>query len=547
MGNERSTNRKGGETKEPGKKQAPQSEEKGATPNAALTNPAAALNQGGPGAGGNMAATMQNAGGNQQVNAATKGAPGASKGQAPKGGPQGAAPGPQSAGPQSAGPQSAGPGGDKGKGAKGGTQGGPQAGPQGGQQAAPRAVPNGPLKVAGAIALMEQALADATSQQLPSAMAAIERLCSWIVPLHEEGRYFALYGTDSADQRMRVGSAKNWLETIRSEGGRQKGAWRKAKTALDNARPELEVLNREQPRPKKEGPKPASNAAQPSTAGAGGGADKGKKSEAPAAAGGKVADSGEAKRASDPKEALRLLQGGEVLIGQAAVAARSSGQTMDSVKAAWRIADAFQVRIQFRKTNKWAADMIKAGNSPKPEALKMKTINQLDVDLGVGITDAQRGLVGFFAVTALPPNASEALKQRAKQRNNEFSKYADAIKQLQAEGFVEVRGNLVYDVRPNSAGKGKAFTGDNDVFLILDAMGQKVDKGLGDAVLTALKDPPICAQHGAHMDWRSPDKGAMRTKEKMIDAHRETRKDGKKGEPLVEFGPGRQSRLVFAE
>lgn len=229
--------------------------------------------------------------------------------------------------------------------------------------------------------------------------------------------------------------------------------------------------------------------------------------------------------------------------------AKAAGQTKDAAQAVLDVAERHQVRIRFRKTNKYAAALIEAGHSPKPAALKMKTINELDVHLGV--PPDKLGQVGYFKPEGLPanigalekadPDLVQRIRDRFVDRRAEFNKYASDVATLEAEGTIAVRDGVVVDMRAGSGGKGKAFTGDNDVFDIVGADGAPLDAARKRTVMAELEKEPISAQHGAHMDWNTANADEAGMKQKIIDQHRAG------GEALVEFGPGRSVGEVYAQ
>jgi hypothetical protein len=172
-----------------------------------------------------------------------------------------------------------------------------------------------------------------------------------------------------------------------------------------------------------------------------------------------------------------------------------------------KVAKEKDVEILLRPGNEESLKWIAEGHPPKPEGIKFKTISAEDVRLGA--SPENKGLVGCFEpdhkkLEALKKTMSEQdfakLEDRFRQREKEFEQYQKYKKKQDWSQKYFVRDGLVY---PND-GKGMAFTGDVDVYEILDASTHKPLRGAPyDEVVGALtSDPDTRVLHGAHRAWR---------------------------------------------
>jgi hypothetical protein len=175
----------------------------------------------------------------------------------------------------------------------------------------------------------------------------------------------------------------------------------------------------------------------------------------------------------------------------------------------------------------WRAE----GNSPKPEFLKNKTINDLDTYLGAD--PANKGLVGSFPPKV--PDPDDLIKQimdrngpmhpddlnslvkkietRAAQRLDEFADQELKLSKLSKSGQAAVENGVVIDKReflgidPNTGnqvpnpGYGKGFTADLDLWSAVDNAGGPPALGEKLQLFQNLKGGEFDAQHGAHTDW----------------------------------------------
>ncbi len=225
------------------------------------------------------------------------------------------------------------------------------------------------------------------------------------------------------------------------------------------------------------------------------------------------------------------------------------GMPDKNVKAAQDIASKHDVEIYIRPTNPASKALLEAGAHPKPELIKTKTINEQDLKLGRQSEDL--GKAGYFDPGPEPPprgNMSEGdyndLKDRWKQRSDEFKDYAHKMEDLTKKGYkIDDNGVILHP-------DGKPFTGDHDIFDIRGPNGERVSKEKYDAVMNDLKKPPFSAQHDGHRQWdysgesKTPKAGETKSEfdkkktvdTKILDSHSTETPKGKPGEALIRVG-----------
>jgi len=208
-----------------------------------------------------------------------------------------------------------------------------------------------------------------------------------------------------------------------------------------------------------------------------------------------------------------------------------------------KIAKREGVVIRFRPTEKAGIKLREAGHPAKPEYLKMKSIKEIDTYLGAAKADI--GKVGYFKPSypsnfkKLGADLQKKVRERFETRFDEWHSYRDQVRSLEAKGLVEHKGNVL--VEPSS---GKAFTSDYDLFDIRrgKATGESVEFGdLSKSSQKRLKDKPIDAQHGAHLDWKEIPAGQAEGYAKIILEAR----PGKNAQPLIEFHPDGRIRYTY--
>lgn len=218
------------------------------------------------------------------------------------------------------------------------------------------------------------------------------------------------------------------------------------------------------------------------------------------------------------------------------------GMPRANVKHAQVVADKYGVQIHVRPTNPEARRLLEAGAHPKPEYLKMKTINSDDILLGAPRDGA--GKVGYFK-PEMPPrgklsdDAWQRLEARAAQRAKEFDDQAPKVAELLEKGKIRVRpdGTVVHGTT------GRPFTGDHDLFDIRGVKGETLPAAVRERIQRELSNGPFRAQHPEHVAWdysnlrrtlapgetSSPYDIARGVDEKILNSH------ARGGEPLIRF------------
>ncbi len=154
--------------------------------------------------------------------------------------------------------------------------------------------------------------------------------------------------------------------------------------------------------------------------------------------------------------------------------------------------------IDVRATNPHAVAWLREGALPKPEAVKAKTIDDLDVRLGAA--RRHRGLVGYFRPSLPRFDLSDRLIRRYDQRRTEFDALRDKMALFERRGEYVVRNGVVhgYDQR----GWLRPLTGDHDVFDIRESGGAPLTRRRYDRAVATMMSLDMGVTHGAHMYWR---------------------------------------------
>jgi hypothetical protein len=257
----------------------------------------------------------------------------------------------------------------------------------------------------------------------------------------------------------------------------------------------------------------------------------------------------------------------------------STGFTPKQTKHIGMVADKYGVKIDARPTNPHSEAWIKSGKAlPKPEAIKTKTLTDMDQLLGA---KGAPGQVGYYK-PKLPPKGTmsdktyEDLKKLYNSRMKEFADESKAINKLVSKGDAYVKDGVVYSGKPPA---GKPYAGDIDIFDIRDpvtgrplpryqvdhkgnvlygADGKPKMNPVREAIIKDLAKPPANVQHGSHMDWKydqnrpplgTPPDSPAATKfahDQKIDSG-VIGKHQKGGEPLISFGPNSNTEAIFIE
>jgi len=224
--------------------------------------------------------------------------------------------------------------------------------------------------------------------------------------------------------------------------------------------------------------------------------------------------------------------------------ARESGISLKAAISLDKIATKYNVAIDMRPTNKGALKLIEEGFTPKPETIKSKSITHLDRQIGAP-PNAKIGEIAHFeptppneALKATDPDLYNRLQNRFNLRVEEQKLYGDKINEMVKAGDIKFDA----DNRLINAATGKPFAGDNDVFRFFAADGSRLSPETQAQILKELKEGPVKAQHGAHMDWRPTDEKSLRMKFDIINEHSDPALGGQ-GKMLSRFGPNGYSRV----
>lgn len=176
------------------------------------------------------------------------------------------------------------------------------------------------------------------------------------------------------------------------------------------------------------------------------------------------------------------------------------GMPPANVRHAQLVADKYGAQIQIRPTNPDARRLLEGGAHPKPEFLKMMTINRDDILLGAPRDGV--GKVGYFR-PQLPPKGSvdpatyQRLEARALQRAKEFDDQAPKVAKLLNDKKIIVRP----DGTVLNGKTGRPFAGDHDLFDIRGANGEPLPEAVRAQIRRELSRPPFNLQHPEHAAW----------------------------------------------
>lgn len=153
----------------------------------------------------------------------------------------------------------------------------------------------------------------------------------------------------------------------------------------------------------------------------------------------------------------------------------------------------------------------------------------------------------------LPQNASPKLRARYESRVAEWAlyekQYMDMINPL-GVGRYAIDGNGVIRIRARFPDAGKKFTGDNDVFVILDSQGRQLhlqDKKKHAEVVKALRVGDTQLQHNDLLEWPTRNDSERQILADLIKNHTSTGGGGTGSEPLGVFIPGAAPSELFAD
>ncbi|WP_250291808.1 hypothetical protein, partial [Streptomyces atroolivaceus] len=156
------------------------------------------------------------------------------------------------------------------------------------------------------------------------------------------------------------------------------------------------------------------------------------------------------------------------------------------------------VVIDVRPTNPLAPKWLEAGALPKPQEIKAKTLNEVDVLLGADPESV--GLVGYFKPVmpepgAVPEGEREGVLSRFNERSTEFRALAAKMAALEAENRFVVRDGVVFGLGED--GGRRPITGDHDVFDVSTPDGTRVAHPAHDALIEEMRSRDMAVVHGA--------------------------------------------------
>ena len=174
-------------------------------------------------------------------------------------------------------------------------------------------------------------------------------------------------------------------------------------------------------------------------------------------------------------------------------------------KAIRSVCDKYGVKAHMRPTNPDSRAWLEAGRAhPKPEMLKAKTINQLDVELGYPKENI--GTVGCRRPDPLPAAKPAAmtdahwskLQKRHGQRMTEYTDQAAKLQYLEKKGLIvwDQKTGIIYNKQTM-----KPYCGDHDTFAIVDAVsGKPVSPRMNEQINRELQSLGA-TQHPEHVGW----------------------------------------------
>ncbi|WP_199434130.1 WXG100-like domain-containing protein [Qaidamihabitans albus] len=247
------------------------------------------------------------------------------------------------------------------------------------------------------------------------------------------------------------------------------------------------------------------------------------------------------------------------------------GVSLREQRALRRVADTHGVVFRARPSGAHGSHWWKSGALAKPEAVKMKTINELDVFLGAD--PRHLGLVGYFAPRmdpdAVPMELRAAVRERARQRAAEFEnpenrrvvesgRYAvvdgvvvAVVESADPRAIVENTAGVGPDgeptIRPGRYVSVEEFTrpvliaGDLDLFDVTTVDGSPLPDETLRRILAELREAGVRVEHGPHLYWEPRTEGQLAIFESIMNRHLPG------GEPLVRIAPGERTSLTHAD
>lgn len=169
------------------------------------------------------------------------------------------------------------------------------------------------------------------------------------------------------------------------------------------------------------------------------------------------------------------------------------------------ICDKHGVKAHMRPTNPESKVWLEGGKAhPKPEMLKTKTINDLDVELGY--PQENIGTVGCRKPDPLPSVKPDkmtdahwnSLQKRHSQRMTEYTDQVEKLRHLEQEGKIlwDQKTGIIYNKQTM-----KPYAGDHDAFAFVDAVsGKPVSPRVNEQLNRELQSLGA-TQHPEHVGW----------------------------------------------
>ncbi|PFX02261.1 hypothetical protein CJ469_02707 [Nocardia farcinica] len=217
-----------------------------------------------------------------------------------------------------------------------------------------------------------------------------------------------------------------------------------------------------------------------------------------------------------------------------------------------RYVDRYGLRMFVRPTNPDSVPHLKRGAVPKPMAIKDKTINDLDIELGA--PPEAKGLVGRFApgmlrmpdTAGMTPEHIAALEKRLQDRTADFDAYETSMREFERQGTFRTTEQGIVEAAVD--GEFRPITGDHDLFDLRHADGTRLTPAELREHERNLAILRAGVQHGPHVYWDPPSAYQReRNFEKIIDSHQPDPDPDTDNEPLVVFGALRPPRVEWAD
>lgn len=235
------------------------------------------------------------------------------------------------------------------------------------------------------------------------------------------------------------------------------------------------------------------------------------------------------------------------------------GMPMSNYMHLQGVANKHGVALDIRSTTSAAISLLKKGGHPKPEFIKSKTVAEIDLLLNPQLKESDIGKVGLFQ--PVPPKTLPAdckfsqgeIDERVKSRSTEWAQDYPKLKKIQDKGWLVIAGGVI------TAPSGRPFTGDHDLYRILNSDGQELEAKFAAegeyAPLYAgeLKKKVVAecqgggVRHGAHMDWEEallkmpPESDVFKRNKGIFDKIVATHRGG---EALIRIAAGRPPTSV---